>query len=633
MSEITRRDFINGTLMVAGASVLPFGCTNPSVLDTLDPEYYPPRLTGLRGSHPGSYESAHERARSGKSDWGEAEDKDEVYDLVIVGAGISGLSAARFYQKKYGEDKKILILDNHDDFGGHAKRNEHTVDGAMKIGYGGAQTMESPSRYGTNTKEILDDLNVKPDDFYQAYDRNFYKDQGLEYMTYFNKRTFGEDKVVPCKIGNYAYVMDGVGKVAMEIEDAIEHLPLNDKAREQILFVMKGGDDPLKDIPIKERRAYLENTLYFDVLRDKFGVTEPLVFEIFRSIPNDLESSGADVLSAMEAIWSGPPGFSPEELPALLGEDWGDDNDEDYDPYIHHFPDGNASIARLLVRKLIPEVASGNTMHDVVLAKFDYDKLDREENNVTIRLNSTVVEVKHDGDVEKSDQVTVKYINEGKTCQVVGKHVVMACYNMMIPHIVPGLPEEQYKALRRSTKSPLVYTTVGLKNLKPWKEKKIAIAACPGNWHQIVFVDYPVSMGGYNYATSEDDPIVINMIWIPYSKKYGVPPREQFKETRAKLLEMSFDKFEKEVKSHLTGMLEGTDFDAEKDISSITVNRWSHGYAWSGNQLFEPDMRENAKVGRAKFGRITIANSDAQASAIMHAAIDQAKRAVDEIVI
>lgn len=630
MNKITRRDFVNGTLMAASASLLPFGCTNSKVLDAIDPLYYPPSLTGLRGSHPGSYESAHERAWNGKTDWGKPEIEQGVYDLIIVGAGISGLSAAHFYQKKYGEEKKILILDNHDDFGGHAKRNEHNIDGAMRIGYGGAQTMESPSRYGQNTKELLKDLNVKLNDFYKTYDRSFYENHELEYVTYFSKGLFGEDKVVPCKIGNYAYVMDGVGKVRMDIEEAIDHLPLNNSAKEQILFVMKGGDNPLKDIPINKRREYLENTLYFDVLRDKFGVTEPIVFEIFRSIPNDLESSGADVLSAMEAIWSGPPGFSIEELPELLGEEWGDD-DENHDPYIHHFPDGNASIARLLVRKLIPSVAKGSTMDDVVLAKFNYNKLDKPKNNVRLRLNSTVVEVKHQGKVNESNQVSVKYIKDGKVYQVSGKHVVMACYNMMIPHIVPDLPDEQYKALRRSTKSPLVYTTVGLRNWKAWKDKKIAIAACPGNWHQIVFIDYPVSMGGYEYATTENDPVVVNMIWIPYSKEYGVPPREQFKETRAKILELSLDDFEQEVKSHLTGMLQGTNFDAEKDISSITVNRWSHGYAWSGNQLFEPDMRKNAKIGRAKFGRITIANSDAQARAIMHAAIDQAKRAVDEI--
>ncbi|NQY68715.1 MAG: hypothetical protein HRT72_13455 [Flavobacteriales bacterium] len=241
------------------------------------------------------------------------------------------------------------------------------------------------------------------------------------------------------------------------------------------------------------------------------------------------------------------------------------------------------------------------------------------------------IEVVHDGDVETSERVLLKYINKGKAYQVKGKHVVMACYNMIIPHIVPGLPEEQFKALRRNVKSPLVYTTVGLKNWKALKEKKIGIAACPGNLHQIVFVDYPVSMGGYEYSENENEPIVINMIYVPYGDTHGVAPRDQFKEGRTRLLSMSFDDFEKEIKTHLSGMLEGTDFDANKDIESITVNRWSHGYAWPGIRLFEADLKDNAKVGRKKFGRITIANSDSAAKAIMYAAVSQAKRAVEEI--
>ena len=138
MSKITRRDFINGTLMTAGASMLPFGCSRDEVLKELDPLYYPPALTGLRGSHPGSNENAHDRAWTQKSDWGPTTDLKEAYDLVVVGGGISGLSAAYFYQKKHGQDKKVLILDNHDDFGGHAKRNEHTINGNTRIGYGGS---------------------------------------------------------------------------------------------------------------------------------------------------------------------------------------------------------------------------------------------------------------------------------------------------------------------------------------------------------------------------------------------------------------------------------------------------------------------------------------------------------------
>ena len=632
--KITRRDFINGTLVSAGLSILPLSSCATRVANNPDPLYYPPALTGLRGSHPGSYESAHIHAWGRKADWGEIDEKDSEYDLIVVGAGISGLSAARFYQKEYGEDKRILILDNHDDFGGHAKRNEHTIDGVMKIGYGGAQTLESPSRYGKNTREILADLNVEVDRFYTAYDRSFYKSHGLDYVTYFSKGTFGEDKVVPCKIGDYAYVMDGVGPVQLTIDEAIKDIPLSKEGRKQLLNLINGGDDPLKDIPIKERRKYLQETLYFDVIRNHFGITDPLIFEIVRSIPNDLASSGTDVMTAMEATRQGAPGFPQDKMAALFGEKRRsrDDREESKeDPYIHHFPDGNGSIARLLVRKLIPGVAQGNTMDDVVLARFKYERLDLEKNSVRLRLNSTVVEVKHNDEPDKSERVHVEYINKGKACLVKGKHVIMACYNMIIPHIVPGLPEAQYTALRRSTKSPLVYTTVGLRNWKAWKEKGIGIACSPGNWHQIVFIDYPVSMGGYAYSAKEDEPILINMIQIPYSREYGVTPREQFKERRNRILNLSFDAYEQEIKSHLSGLLAGTDFDPDKDISSITVNRWAHGYAWGGTRLHEPDMRRNARIGRKQFGRVTIANSDAASRAIIHAAIDQAKRAVDEI--
>ena len=129
MSEITRRNFINGTLLTAGSSLLPFTVDSQAVMATLDPTYYPPALTGLRGSHPGSNDHAHTLAWAGRVDARSMTKLSETYDLVVVGGGISGLAAAYFFQQKHGANKKILILDNHDDFGGHAKRNEHVING------------------------------------------------------------------------------------------------------------------------------------------------------------------------------------------------------------------------------------------------------------------------------------------------------------------------------------------------------------------------------------------------------------------------------------------------------------------------------------------------------------------------
>src|SRR5882724_5822051 len=124
--RITRRDFLNGVAVTAGAAMLP-GNAFAFGADSQTP-YYPPALTGLRGSHPGSFDAAH-ALRDGTF-WdtaGKPADTGETYDLVIVGGGISGLSAAHFYRKTAGPQARILILDNHDDFGGHAKRNEFRV--------------------------------------------------------------------------------------------------------------------------------------------------------------------------------------------------------------------------------------------------------------------------------------------------------------------------------------------------------------------------------------------------------------------------------------------------------------------------------------------------------------------------
>jgi spermidine dehydrogenase len=196
MSEITRRDFINGTLMVAGSSMLSPEASGEAAMAALSPSYYPPARTGLRGSHPGSNEPAHARVLDGRSDWGPSTQLSETYDLVVVGGGLSGLSAAYFYQQEHGRDKKVLILDNHDDFGGHAKRNEHTIDGHLVLGEGGSESLEYPHEFGETVRNLIKDLGVDMDRFKTAYDDGFYKRHNLGAVTYFNKRTFGEDKVV-----------------------------------------------------------------------------------------------------------------------------------------------------------------------------------------------------------------------------------------------------------------------------------------------------------------------------------------------------------------------------------------------------------------------------------------------------
>jgi spermidine dehydrogenase len=628
MSKITRRDFVNGTLIAAGSSMLPLKTFGQDAMAVMSPSYYPPARTGLRGNHPGSNDHAHARAWNDQSDWGPITELSETYDLIVVGGGLSGLSAGYFYQQKHGRDKKVLILDNHDDFGGHAKRNEHTVGDHLLLGEGGSESLEYPHEFGEIARNTLSDLGVDLQRFKSAYDASFYKSHGLGAATFFNKRTFGEDKVVRHPFCDYPGFIEGLMRPTLSNEEAVQQAPLSDAGKQQLLRILNGGQHDLQ-LPKEELREYVRTHSYFDYLQNTLGVDDPAVLRMARRTNMDYGGGGTDMMSIHEALSSGSMGSDPYDAwPDALDEgDYQEYLNKDGDiysaryPFIEHFPDGNATIARSLVKKMVPDVGPGETAEEIVLSKFDYAELDKPGNSVRIRLNSTVVNVQHGGDPDSSSDVFVDYVNDNKSYQVKGKGVVMACYNMMIPHIVPGLPEEQDAALRKLSKVPLQYTTVGVTNWRAMKETGIGMAMCPGNIHQVVGMDYPVSMGGYEFTKTPDDPCILHFRSAPAGETVGAPRVEQFREARLKMLGMQFLDYEEELREHLGGMLPKELFDFDKDVKSICINRWAHAYP-IGNP---------GPVGRQPFGRVTIANSDATASSLLQNAMAQAYRAVQEL--
>ena len=195
--NINRRDFINGFALslTAGTTLSPFELLANENL-ALSSAYYPPAMTGMRGSHEGSYEIAHSLAWAGTKFDEPKHQTDTKYDLIVVGGGLSGLSAAYFYRQRYGKDAKILVIDNHDDFGGHAKRNEFIVDGEKLIGYGGSQSIDTPSSYSAPAKKLLKDIGVITERFYDYYDQDFFGARNLKRGLYFSNDLYGKDHVV-----------------------------------------------------------------------------------------------------------------------------------------------------------------------------------------------------------------------------------------------------------------------------------------------------------------------------------------------------------------------------------------------------------------------------------------------------
>ncbi|MEO2145329.1 MAG: hypothetical protein ABGY32_05470, partial [bacterium] len=426
-----------------------------------------------------------------------------------------------------------------------------------------------------------------------------------------NKTVFGEDKVVQHPYCNYPNYVEGLQGARLSNEEAARQAPLSGRGKQQLLTVLKGGLHTLK-VPKGELKNYLDTHSYFDYLKDTLGVDDPGVLRMARHSGLDWASTGTDLMSIAEAKSCGALGFAPV---AVYDED---------NPYIHHFPDGNAGVARALVKKLIPDVAEGGNAEELVLARFNYAELDRSSHAVRIRLNSTVVHVEHAGDPKSSGDVFVSYIHDNKSYLVNAKGVVMACYNVMIPHIVAGLPAQQAAALRVQVKSPLQYTTVGLKSWRAMKELGIGLAMSPGNMHQAVLMDFPVTMGGYEYTKTPDDPCVIQMISCPYGGTVGAPRLEQFREARYRMLALQFRDYEQEIRSHLSGMLPGDLFDFDRDVASISVNRWAHGYTTGG-------PGNTTRIGRQPFGRIAIANADSAPGADAKTAMMMGHRAVSEL--
>jgi spermidine dehydrogenase len=625
---IERRDFLQGSLI--GGAALAAGLRPARGAEVTAPQdrpgYYPPALHGLRGSHPGSFEAAHS-LRDGDF-WaaaGKPPAAREEYDLVVVGGGISGLSAAYFYRQA-NPGARILILDNHDDFGGHAKRNEYALGERMGLMNGGTLEIDSPYPYSKVADGLIRALGIDPPALEKTCtDPEFYDKQGMGSGIFFQKEMFGTDRLVT-----------GMGK--KPFPELLKNAPLSDALKADVARIFTGtskdGKDPMPGLTSAQKKEKLAHISYADFMTRIMGA-DPGVLKVFQQFTHDEWGVGVDAVPALDAWGFGYPGFEalklePGSAPhmSFTGKGYADGGS-----YKFHFPDGNASIARLLVRALVPASIPGHSVDDVVTARADYTQLDKPGNQVRIRLSSIVVGARNEGPIASATGAEIVYTRFGQLHQVRAAHCVLACYNMMIPYLCPDMPAKQKDGLHYLVKTPLVYSSVAIRNWRAFKALGISSVYAPAGYFVTMRLDPVTNIGTYRSVASVDDPIMVFMVRTPCQP--GLDERAQNRAGRAELLATPFETFERNIRDQMARTLGAGGFDPAQDITAITVNRWPHGYAYEFNSLFDPDWPPGQapnELGRARFGRIAIANSDSGAGAYTDVAINQAHRAVQDLV-
>jgi spermidine dehydrogenase len=607
---ITRRDFLQGSaLMIAGAALSCSRGSDSKISSTH--QNYPPHLTGLRGQDVASTTLAH-GVRDGKFAQlpSDVIETGEEYDLIVIGAGLAGLAAAYVYHREKKGRCRILILDNHDDFGGHARRNTFRWQGTTLIGPGGTFALEEPEHSPPEAVEIFNELGIDPKRMESYRDDDFNKRFGLSPGVFFDERIYPG---ITSKWVNGFY--------DTPYADFFARSPLSSAPRSELVELYTTRKNYLAEVDDLEKT--LAEMSWEKFIREKMGLGDEAV-RFANLYATDLVGLGCDAVSALAGYEVGPgfAGMGGEgfvEVDGILRYA--------YDPK-SRFPDGNHTIARRLLQAILPEaVPGGNTIEEVFNSAVDYSSLDKKERNVRVRLRSMAVRVQHDGDAARAQNVIVHYSqSDGKVYHVRGRSVVMAGWGMVAKHIVPELPIEQLGALDKYRYCSTVYINVLLKHWRPIADLGMYEMYLPGGYCTWMHIADPLQVGSYRPAYHPDKPTLLSM--YKYVYKPGLDPEEQIIMARMEMENKPFEEYEREIRFELQHMFGSHGFSAADDILAITVNRWGHGYNFfkgpkSGDE--KPYVR-----GRERLGRISFAGADAGGSPWTQLALQQGRRAALE---
>jgi spermidine dehydrogenase len=608
-ASITRRDFLGSTLRASGAALL--SQQEPAKSAATD------EFTGYGGlgdyatSNGNTLEvvSAGHGMRDGLFDRPDADvvETGEIYDCVVVGGGISGLAAAVTFLQEAGPRKQVLILENHPIFGGEAKRNEFEVDGKRLVAHQGSAIYFVPYPHSVIGR-FYDSIGLKtPRLDYQRWDG-----PGKLGRTPYDSGEYGFWFASPKGVRDGIWVMDPVNS-------QLKGAPLPEGDRRELLRWMNGNPS-VTDAPPRyegdEISRHLDSITLEQHYMNRFGITQETSRKYLTAVEGGAYGLGPDALSAYTD-------YAFDMLHPL-----GNESDS-----VQMFPGGNAEIARLMVKTLNPPAIEGeHTIEGVHQGRVRFDLLDTPDSAARLRLSSTAVSVKHDGDPKNADSLSITYLRAGKLHRVKARSAVVAGGSWTAKHIVEDLPAEYADAYAQFHRSPCLMANVAVRN---WRFlQKLGITGC--RWFDGFGTDLNVyrkaTLGDVDETLSPDAPIVLTLKVLFQSP--GLPTREQGIRGRAEMLGTSFKEYERRIREQFTRMFSKAGFNPRRDIAAIILNRWGHAYLSPQPGFFfgangKPAPRDVLRG--APFGRIAFANTDLAGAMDHRSSILEAQRAVNQL--
>ena len=616
-SAITRRDFVYGsslflssTMVGCGESIDKTSSASSDYSFDVNANWYGPGGIGdyavSHGNTPELIKTAH-KIRSGQfnTKTTDAVDTGEEYDLVVVGGGFSGLSAA-YHFNRLNPAGRVLILDNHPIFGGEAKRNDFNVNGIHISGPQGSNDFGLPT------------INGGPDDYFSALNMprefNYVKPSGsvagmripkdnFDHMTWqekhFDVGHFFKDSVNPWVKDVWGAGLDST-PWSTEIKDAFTRVRSTE----------------IKHQNEEEMDKWLDSISLKSYYEDELGLPNKIT-SFYDPIMASIIGFGCDALSAYWGKYFDMPGFTKPE---------------NYNGgFLQSFPGGNAGIARHFVKKLNPEAIKGNKLEEVLFGKIAFDQLDDNGKPVRIRLNSTVVSVQHTSNNNGYEGVEVTYANNGGLNKLKAKAVVSASGGWVNRHILKDLPADYHEAYNTFGHSPVLVANVALTNWRFLERIGVSAAIWTEGLGFTCNIRRPMIVGGKSQPLDPDKPIVLTF-YIPLIKQ-GLERKVQGAVTRAELLSTSFTDYERQIREQMTNMFSIGGFEPSRDIAGIILNRWGHAYVNPGlNFLYGQNGRSApSDVIREPFGRIAIGHSELRGHQYWNGAAGEGRRAVERL--